>query len=234
MSTTGEKIKLIIADDHELFRDGLKLMLSNVDTVDIIGEAENGRDLVSLAKKLSPNVIITDIKMPIIDGIEATRQISAFSPVIGIIALSMLDEDKLILEMLQAGALGFLVKNSDKVEIIDAIHSVSIFREYYCKHTSYKLAKIIGRYKPTMYKIKKEDIVFSSKEIEIILLICAEYTTKEIAEKLTSSTRTIESIRAHILDKLEVRNTVGLVIQAIRLGIYDPNVVLWETQSATQ
>ena len=117
---TGD-IRVVMADDHEIFRDGFRLMLSRDADIHLVGEAANGRQLLELVADLRPHVVITDIKMPIMDGIEATRTIRASFPDVGIIGLSMFDEEDLILEVLEAGALGYLVKNADKEEVIEAI-----------------------------------------------------------------------------------------------------------------
>ncbi len=214
-------IKIIIADDHEIFRDGLKLMLSKYPEIIIAGEAENGKELIELTNNLQPDVILTDIKMPLMDGIEATKKITASYPQIGIIGLSMFDEDDLIIDMLEAGAKGYLLKNSDKKEIIDAITAVYNQQAYYCRNTGKKLLQMIASSKYNPY-IKKAQPSFSEREKEIIKLICLEHTNKEIGEKLFLSSRTVEGHRVNILEKMNVKNTVGLVVYAIKNNIYSP------------
>lgn len=214
-------IKVVIADDHEIFRDGLKLMLGSMDSIDLAGEAADGKELVALVAKVNPDVVITDIKMPVMDGPEATRYIMEHHPIVKVIALSMFDDEELILEMLEAGATGYLLKNADKTEVVDAIHSVHDNTPYYCKSTSGKLVKLIAYSRNNMQKQKKE-AEFSDKEKEIIRLICKEYTNKQIGETLFLSTRTVEGYRMKILEKMGAKNIVGIVIEAIRLGIYIP------------
>ena len=214
-------IKIIIADDHEIFRDGLTLMLSKHPEIIILGEAANGKELINLANTLLPDVILTDIKMPLTDGIEATKKITASNPGIGIIGLSMFDEDDLIIDMLEAGAKGYLLKNSDKTEILDAIHTVHNHNNFYCRNTSSKLISMIAASKYNPYT-KKEKVIFSSREKDIINLICKEFTNKEIGEKLFLSPRTVEGHRVNIMEKMEVKNTVGLVVYAIRNNLYYP------------
>lgn len=214
-------INVIIADDHEIFRDGLKLMLGSVEGIHLAGEANNGRELVALAEKINPHVVITDIKMPVMDGMEAAKIIKKQNPGIMVIALSMFDDEELILEMLESGATGYLMKNADKSEVIDAIHTVHNNDSYYCKSTSGKMAKLIAYSRYHMQKQKKE-AEFSEKEKEIIRLICQECTNKQIGEKLFLSSRTVEGYRMKILEKMGAKNIVGIVIEAIRLGIYNP------------
>ncbi len=213
--------RIIIADDHEIYRDGLKIMLKKEEDFDIIAEAADGKDLVDLAKKLEPDVILTDIIMPVMDGLAATRSLSQTCPGISIIALSMFDQDNLIIDMLEAGAKGYLLKNADKSEIIEAIKSVYRNIPYYCRSTSHKLARMIAqsRFNPDM-KLQKP--VFSDKETEIIKLICQEFTNKEIGLKLFMGRRTVEGYRGRIMDKINVKSTAGIVIYALRNGVYIP------------
>lgn len=215
---TVADIKLIIADDHEIFRDGFKLMLSKFPEIKLVGEAANGRELLELIEKENPNVILTDIKMPVMDGIEATKKIAALYPDKGVIGLSMYDDDELIIEMLEAGAKGYLIKNAGKDQIIEAIKTVYNDEPYYCRTTSNKLTQMIAKSRFNPYK-KTEKAEFSEREKEIIACICDEMTNKEIGDKLFISVRTVEGHRLKILEKMNVKNTVGLVVYAIKNGI---------------
>jgi DNA-binding NarL/FixJ family response regulator len=215
-NTTG--IKLLMADDHEIFRDGFKLMLTKYPDIVLVGEAENGRELVELTRELKPDVIITDIKMPVMDGVEAAKKITGLLPEIGIIGLSMFDEDDLIIDMLEAGAKGYLIKNAGKEQITEAIRMVYQGDPYYCKTTSHKLTSMIARSRFNPYK-KAAKVEFSEREVEIIDLICRECTNKEISDKLFISVRTVEGHRLKILEKMNVKNTVGLVVYALKMGI---------------
>lgn len=221
MKCNGPNISVAIADDHEIFRDGLKLMLDTIEGISIVGEADNGKELLNIIKKQKPDVVITDIKMPVMDGVEAARNIKEQYPLTMIIALSMFDDEELILEMLEAGATGYLLKNADKAEVADAIRTVNANQPYYCKSTSSKLSKLIAYSKYNMQKQKKE-AEFTNREKDIIRLICQEYTNKQIGERLHLSTRTVEGYRMKILEKMDAKNIVGVVIEAIRLGIYTP------------
>jgi DNA-binding NarL/FixJ family response regulator len=211
-------IQLLMADDHEIFRDGFKLMLTRYPDIVLAGEAENGRELLELTQKLQPDVIITDIKMPIMDGIEAAKKICELFPDIGIIGLSMFDEDDQIVDMLEAGAKGYLIKNAGKEQITEAIRTVYNHDPYYCKTTSHKLTSMIARSRFNPYK-KAARVEFSEREVEIIDLICRECTNKEISDKLFISVRTVEGHRLKILEKMNVKNTVGLVVYAIKMGL---------------
>jgi DNA-binding NarL/FixJ family response regulator len=214
-------IKLLIADDHEIFRDGFKLILSKYPEIALAGEAANGKELLELTIRLNPDVILTDIKMPIMDGIEATQKILEHFPDKGVIGLSMYDDDELIIEMLEAGAKGYLIKNAGKDQIIEAIKTVHNGDPYYCKTTSHKLTQLIAKSRFNPYR-KNKKVEFSEREKEIITCICAEMTNKEIGDKLFISVRTVEGHRLKILEKMNVKNTVGLVVYAIKNGIVKP------------
>lgn len=212
-------IKVIIADDHEIFRDGLRLMLQKQPDIDLLAEAEDGKELIEQIKQLRPDVVITDVKMPRMDGVAAARHISEHYPTIGIIALTMFDEDDLIVDMLEAGARGYLLKNADKNEMVDAVKSVFNNEPYYCRHTSHKLAQMVARSKfnPFKHEVKP---VFSDREKEMIVYICDGLTNKEIAEKVFLSVRTVEGLRMKLLEKMNVKNTAGIIIYAIKNNLY--------------
>ena len=219
MTTINPVIKIILADDHEIFRDGFHSFLKNQTGIKLLAEASNGEQLVRLTTIHLPDVILTDIEMPVMDGIEATKIISQKHPEIGIIALTMFNNDRMIINMLEAGATGYLLKNAHKKEITEAITTVAGHKPYYCSATSIKLAQMIAnsRFSPNEPFRKPK---FSDKEKEIICLICQEYLNKEISVKLHLSVRTIESYRERILQKTGAKSTVGLVIYAIQHNIY--------------
>ncbi|MDQ3551754.1 MAG: response regulator transcription factor [Bacteroidota bacterium] len=219
MNLPAITIKVLLADDHELFRDGFKMLIKKQQDIEIIGDAENGRELVNLAKELKPDVIVTDIKMPVLDGIEATKTLTKQFPGIGIIALSMFDDEFLIVDMLEAGAKGYLLKNAQKEEIFEAIRSVHNNETYYCNKTSTRLAQMIAKSGFNPYH-KKQRVDFSERELEIMRLICQEYSNKEIGEKLFISTRTVEGHRNKIQDKIKAKNMAGIIIYAVKHGIY--------------
>ena len=221
MTKTLGNIKIVIADDHEIFRDGFRLMISRQDDIQLLGEAGDGKELIDLVQTLRPDVVITDIKMPRMDGIEAAKILAEQFPDVGVIGLSMFDEEDLIIDMLEAGAKGYLLKNADKHEVAEAIRTVYQEEPYYCKHTSAKLAQMIAKSKFNPYK-KTRKIEFSERELEIIRLICQELTNKEIADQLFLSIRTVEGYRLKIQEKMNVKNSIGLVIYAIRNNLYKP------------
>lgn len=224
MSKIHGTIKVVIADDHEIFRDGMRIMLQKQADIHLVGEAGDGRELIEQVKSLQPDIVISDVKMPRMDGAAATRHLVEHYPHIGIIALTMFDEEDLIIDMLEAGARGYLLKNADKHEIVDAIKSVYDQQPYYCRHTSHKLAEMVARSKfnPHRQHIKPE---FNERELEIIRHICDGLTSKQIGEKIFLSVRTVEGLRMKILEKMEVKNTAGIIIYAIKNNLYTPEKI---------
>ena len=220
MDRISRPIQVILADDHEIFRDGFNVLIKKNRKVEILGEASNGQELVDIARKLKPDVIITDIKMPVQNGIEATLQLTREMPEIGIIALSMFDEESLIVEMLEAGARGYLLKNAHKDEIVAAIEAVYRHQSYYCKDTTRKLSKMIAESNYNPFR-KIEKPAFTEKEIVVIRMICEEYSNQEIADFLKLSRRTIEGYRENILGKINARNTAGIVVYAIKNKLFE-------------
>jgi len=214
-------IKVAIADDHEIFRDGLRIMLQKQPDIKLIAEAGDGKELIDQVEKEQPDIIISDVKMPRMDGVAATRYLSGHYPQIGIIALTMFDEEDLIIDMLEAGAKGYLLKNADKHEIVEAIKSVYNQQPYYCRHTSHKLAQMVAKSKFNPYKPQPRP-EFNDRELEIITDICNGLTSKQIAEKIFLSVRTVEGLRMKIMEKMDVKNTAGIIIYAIKHNLYTP------------
>jgi DNA-binding NarL/FixJ family response regulator len=211
-------IKVVIADDHEIFRDGFKLLLKDQKKLKLAGEADNGRELLQVTDVLQPDVVITDIQMPVMDGIEACKVIREKYPAIQVIALSMFNEDNLIVDMLEAGAAGYLLKNTNKQELLEAVETVYEGGNYYSAATSTKLARLIGKSKFTPYNEAREKL--TEREMDIVRLVCKQYTNKEIASALNLSPRTIESHREKIQEKVKAKNVIGVVIYAIKHNIY--------------
>lgn len=219
MLAKSTPIEVIIADDHEIFRDGFRFLLNKIPSIKLIGEAADGKELIERTRELKPDIIITDIKMPRMNGIEATKQLVKEFPHIGIISFSMFEEDNLIIAMLEAGAKGYLIKNADKEEIEAAIKSVYKDNPYYCRYTTGKLEQMIAKssYNPYTRKFKPE---FSVREISIMKLICEQCSNAEIGDRLTLSRRTVEGYREKIMEKINARNSTGIVIYAIKNDIY--------------
>jgi DNA-binding NarL/FixJ family response regulator len=211
-------IRIVIADDYPMFLEGIRLLLEKVRFVEIIGEASDGDELVHLVDEKQPHVVITDIEMPRMNGVRATQHIREKYPSIGILALTMFDEEHLIADMLEAGANGYLLKSTKKEELIDAIESAANGGKYFCNNTSLRLSKMIARTRSN----EKETAHLTDKEKEIIQLICEQFASKQIAERTELTHRTVEKYRDNIMQKTASKNVVGIVIYAIRHGLFKP------------
>jgi len=204
-------INVVIADDHSIFRKGLVATLRRHAEIIVIDQASNGKELLDKVEKKKTDVVLTDIQMPYMNGIEATAIISKKFPETSTIALSMYDQDNLIKEMFKAGAKGYLLKNTDENDIIKAIKTV-YQKEFY--YSSFTLSKLIRTdYSP--FKVKN-DPVFTEKELTVIKLICQQFSSKEIAARLNSTVRSIESAKERIQNKIEAKNMVGIALYAIK------------------
>jgi DNA-binding NarL/FixJ family response regulator len=210
-------IKIILADDHRLMREGLRSLLETQPGIEIVAEAENGRETLQLVQKHKPDVIVMDISMPDLNGIDATRQIVSEFPKIKIIALSMHTNKKFIVEMLTAGASGYLVKDSALEELSKAINAVINNKVY--------LSPIITSVVVEDYRVSKSpaDILapvsLTPREREVLQLIAEGKTTKEIADYLNLSVKTIETHRMQMMNKLNIHSVAELTKYAIREGI---------------
>jgi DNA-binding NarL/FixJ family response regulator len=213
------QLKILLADDHEIFLDGLQAMLQKHSNIEVVGQALNGEECINMVKSTRPDILLTDINMPVMDGIATTKYLNEYFPGVRIIALSMYDQDNLIVEMLEAGASGYLLKNAHKSEILEAIQSVYNNIPYYCRSTSTRLARLIGQSKFNPQNLV-DTPVFSEREKLIIRLICEEKTTKEIAETIFMGSRTVEGYRIKILEKMQVKSVAGIVIYAIKHKLF--------------
>jgi len=215
-----QPLKIVIADGHEIFRDGFNLIFRNIDEVKQIAEASNGKDLIEIVRKSQPDVVITDIHMPVMNGIEATGYITANFSSVKVIGLAMFNEISDVVEMLAAGAHGYLLKNADKSEVVEAILHVAEGGNYFCKSTKAKISKIFSL-KASNHAGKKIDGLFSARENGIIKMICQEYSTKQIAGAMILSKRTIDWYRKKIMEKMEVKTLAGMIVYAIKYKIFD-------------
>jgi DNA-binding NarL/FixJ family response regulator len=211
------RIKVMIADDHLIFRKGLKKILEGVSNVTIVGEAENGLELVSGATILKPDIILSDIMMPVMDGVMATRELCKRNPNARIIAISVFGQESHIMEMLEAGAIGYVMKSASKKEILDAIHTVFDYKPYFCTESGRQITELIEKYQSGY---REHLVVFTEREKDIITLICQGRTSKDMARDLFISQRTVEGHRTRIMNKMKVKSIAGLVTYACEKGLY--------------
>ncbi len=213
-------LKVIIADDHVLFRAGVKTALSLKKDIRIIGEADNGQQLLHLLKHLEPDVILLDIQMPVMDGITALPEIKKLYPHIRIIMLTMHNDHSMISRLLELGANAYLTKNSDSEVIYEAIKTCYT-NEYYFNELTNKALLDGLRTKRNADAFAPAEVKLSDKEKHILKLMCDEKSTKEIADLVDLSPRTVEAIRDKLKSKTGVKSMAGLVIYAIKSGIIE-------------
>lgn len=211
-------IKYIIADDHAIFRQGIKFSLSADEGLECVGEAASGEELLQVLQKGLPDVVLMDLKMPGMDGVAATKEIHRLYPAIKIVVLTMYDDEQYIVHMLDMGANGYLVKNTEPEEIARAIHTVFENEYYFSDLVSKAMLKSLMTKKRIAPRFDN-NISLNDRETAVLLLICKECTNAEIAEQLFLSPRTVEGLRASLLEKIGVRNTAGLVLYAVKAGL---------------
>jgi DNA-binding NarL/FixJ family response regulator len=206
-----EKIRIIITDDHQLFRNGLKILLNAYPEFEVTGEASNGEEFLKLISDTCADVALMDINMPEMDGIEATRKALKICPELDIIALSMYGEEEYYYKMVDAGAKGFVLKDSDISEVKEAILTVKKGGSYFSQELLYH---VIQKIKHRENESKSANL--SKREKEILLKICEGLSNQEIAENLFISKRTVDKHRANLLGKTSSKNTASLILFAIR------------------
>lgn len=205
--------KIVIADDHTLFRNGLRTLLNVSGRYDVVGEAANGLELLALLETVSPDIILLDIDMPEMNGIEAAGKALAKYPDMKIITLSMYGEEDYYFKMVSLGVKGFVLKNSDIDEVQGAIDAVMDGGSYFSQELLFNL---VSNLKNSSDNIPASEEELSEREREILLLICKGLSNQEIGDELFISKRTVDKHRANILAKTNCKNTANLVVYAIK------------------
>lgn len=217
-------IRVGIAEDQKIFRQGLENLLNSFSGIQVVCTAENGLELVEQLESAQPDVVLVDYRMPVLNGLETVRKIRETNQQLKILILSMYDDPEFVETTLESGANGYLSKDDDPEEIEKAILS-SVETGYYLNDKTSKIliSKLMhqGKMSP---KFEKDKIEFSPFELEVLQLICQEFTTLEIADRLCRSTRTIEGARTAMMQKVGSRNVVGLVMYAIKNNLISQSV----------
>jgi len=214
------KIKIAIADDYKIFREGLKVGLSADENFDVLFEADNGEELLKALETTIPDVIIMDLKMPIMDGMEATKEVRKKYPAIKVLVVTMYDDDKFIIHLMENGANGYLLKNTEPDEIRKSIYAVHENGYYFNDVVNKALLKKLvlkNNLKPSF----NQNVELTERELEVLKLICEEKTAAEIAKDIFLSPRSVEGIRQRLIEKIGVRNTAGLVMFAVKNSMVD-------------
>ena len=217
---TDRTITVFLADDHTIVRQGLAKLLEAEPDIRVVGEAENGREAVRKVEELKPQVVIMDISMPLLNGIDATRQIRKSRPETRVIILSMHAHDRYITELFRLGASGYLLKDSTGTDIVKAIHAAADGDKYLSPSIS---RRVIDDYVTLKDKTSTEELYgsLSNREREVFQMIAEGRSTREISDTLCISPSTVKTHRAKIMEKLKMENLSQLVQFAIRLGIVD-------------
>ena len=212
-----EKIKIIIADDHTMFLQGIVSLLENEENINILGVAPNGKEVFKIIDTALPDILLLDISMPEMDGIEVTRIIKQQFPSIKILIISTHSNIQMIAKLIRMGVEGYLLKNAEKEELLHAIHTIHKGGNYFCKEVEEKNDDNNSKIKSETSQITE----LSSREKEILILIAQEFTGNEIAEKTFITLNTVNTHRRNLISKLNVKNTAGLVKYAIEYGLLD-------------
>jgi len=216
-------IQLLLADDHAVMRRGIREILEADSEIEVTGEAGDGREAIRLAQKLKPDVMIIDLGMPELNGLDAILQIRKDCPEVEILVFSMHDSEELIREVFAAGARGYVLKSDSSLCLIEAVKSLARHEPFFTPRISEAILHSLVA-SATGGKVKSQDGALSSREREILQLLAENKTNKEIATKLAISIRTVETHRRSIMQKLQVNSIVELVHYAIRNGIVQPSV----------
>jgi DNA-binding NarL/FixJ family response regulator len=212
------KIRVLLADDHQLMRSGIRLMLERETDLSVVGEANDGREAVALAKSLRPDVVVMDIGMANLNGIEAAQQMTGDRPEIAVVMLSMHSDESYVLRALKAGARGYLLKDSAEAELIKAVHAVAGGKSFFSPAVSKVL---LDDYVRKLRRSGTEDAydLLTPREREVLQLIAEGKSNKDIANLLNLSVYTVESHRSNLMEKLNIRGLPELILYAVRKGI---------------
>jgi len=214
-----QKIKVFFVDDHDMFREGVKPLLSSNIEIEIIGEANNGQDFLEKVAKVKPDVVLMDIAMPIMDGIEATKRARQLYPEMKILALTMFGDEKYYYQMIQSGIKGFVLKSTSITELIKAITEVAKGHSYFSDEL---LEKLVTRFTNFEEKQTKQDSdQISKRELDVLKLIVDGMTNEEIANELHISVTTVRTHRAHLMSKTGSSNAASLIMYAIKNRIVE-------------
>jgi DNA-binding NarL/FixJ family response regulator len=212
-----DKIRILIADDHTLFRDGLRALLNSIPEMEVAGEASTGEEVISQAAALQPDVVLMDIQMPGVNGIQATRRIVSTSPHIGIIVVTMFEDDDSVFAAMRAGARGYILKGADQAEMLRAIRAVASGEALFGPAIAQRLMSFFSR--PPSAALPTVFPELTDREREILNLIAQGYNNAEIAARLVLSPKTVRNHISNIFSKLQVADRAQAIIRARQAGL---------------
>jgi len=212
-------VRILLADDHDLLRAGLRLLLHSMEGFEVVGEAGNGREAIALAQKLRPDVVMMDIQMPELNGLDATARLVASTPGTNVVIVSMNASEESVLAALRAGAVGYLLKNVPPVELELALRAASRGQTYLCSGVSrYLVDRVVTRSR----QAESSWELLTPRQREVLQLVAEGHTSKEIARRLEISVRTAETHRTQLMETLDIHDVAGLVRYALRKGLISP------------
>ena len=214
------EIKVAIADDHKIFRKGVILSLRHYSNLKFVLEAENGEELLNGLAQAQPDVVLMDLRMPVKDGIETTKQISKLYPQISVIVLTMHEDERFVNHLMENGAHGYLLKSTDPSEIKKAITDV-VTKGFYLNNFVNRILLKKSHNKSRTLPSLNNTLDVSEKERSVLNYICMEFTSIEIGEKMHMSSRTVESIKERMMERFGLKNTAGLVFFAVKNNLID-------------
>lgn len=206
-----DKIKVLVADDHTMFVDGIDSILKDEKDIEVIGRCYDGLAVIDFIKKQEPSLVLLDVNLPEMNGIEVCKQVNKDYPKVKILAISMFNEESFVTEILNHGAEGYILKNTGREELLTAIRTVHEGKSYFSKEVTQTIMKGLMKARKASSASTRFIPKISRREKEVLKLIVEEFTTQEIANKLFISLKTVESHRSSLLGKLNARNTAGLV-----------------------
>lgn len=220
---TEDKVGVVLIDDHTVLRDGLKLLLSLEPDLEVVGEGGSGREGVRVAERTRPDVVVTDVGLPDIDGVEVTRQLRERLPQTRVLVLTVHDEDNYVFTLIQAGASGYLLKNAAGNDLVSAIRTVAGGKPWLQPEIAQRLMNLATGKPSSPQPAAGETLVepLTTREIEVLKLLAGAASNKEIADQLDISTRTVETHLANIYGKLGVRSRTEAMLWAIREGMVE-------------
>lgn len=213
-------IKVLIADDHLFYREGVRALLNNVPEIEVIGEASNGEEAITQAKSLQPDVILMDLKMPGMNGIDATRKINETHPSIGVLVMTMFDDDDSVFAAMRAGARGYLLKDADKDEVVRAIVAVERGEAIFSPAIAKRMMQYFSAPSAASKKNQPDEFAgLTERELEILDLIAQGHNNTVIANKLSLSIKTVQNYVSSILTKLQVADRSQAIVRAREAGL---------------
>ena len=217
-------IRVLLAEDHTIVRKGIRSLLDDEEEIEVIGEAEDGKDAVAKAQRLRPDVVVMDISMPVLNGLEATRQIRKRAPGVRVLVLTMHADEEYLFQVLRAGASGYVIKQAAPAELVSAIRAVYRGGSFLSPSISRQVIEEYVRQAEAMGEKDSYYGLLTEREREVLQLIAEGRTNRGIAALLHVSVKTVENHRAHVMDKLDIHSTAGLTRYAIRKGMISLNM----------